>query len=207
MMARLATTMKRKLRSELLALLPAWIAGILLPLPALLLWRSDDARRVAIWCFFVGCVALVAFAFRSRGELELSWNERMAAIGTSLFSTWAGFSLLWLAIIGSEDLTPFFLTFQILIPSFCVVPYMMLVTRNPIAAVVFSLFLVGSMKLLGCLVVVLVYGWHADVRGYTTMPWMHPNLLVWLFWLNTGVLSLSLYILGREKYLRNVAVA
>jgi hypothetical protein len=177
--------------------------GISLPLPALLFWRSEDGRRVAIWCFFVGCVNFIAYAFRSRREPELSWNERMAAHGVLLLLAWAVNSLLWLATVGFEDLVALFLTFQILIPSFCVVPYMVLITRKPFAAVVFSLSLVGSMKLLGCIVVVLVYGWYADARGYTTMPWIHPNLLVLLFWLNTGALSLSFYILGRKRFLRD----
>jgi hypothetical protein len=61
---------------------------------------------------------------------------------------------------------------------------------------------VFGMKLIGGLVVVLVYGWHADrhVPPYTDMPWTHPNLLVWLFWINTGALSLSLYFLGARRF-------
>jgi hypothetical protein len=38
------------------------------------------------------------------------------------------------------------------------------------------------------------------------MPWTHPNLLVWLFWLNTGVLSLWLYLLGKRRYMQNMAL-
>ena len=67
----------------------------------------------------------------------------------------------------------------------------------------FALFIVFCMKLLGGIVVVLVYGWHASEHGvprYTDMPWTHPNLMVWLFWLNTGVLSLSLYRLGARRF-------
>jgi hypothetical protein len=61
------------------------------------------------------------------------------------------------------------------------------------------------MKLLGCVVVVLVYGWDASERGYTTMPWTRPNLLVWLFWLNTGVLCLVCYYLGVGRFRNRTA--
>jgi hypothetical protein len=53
------------------------------------------------------------------------------------------------------------------------------------------------MKQFGCVVVVLVYGWDASERGYTTTPWTHPNLLVWFFWLSTSILSLFHYFLER----------
>jgi len=63
---------------------------------------------------------------------------------------------------------------------------------------------VGCMKLLGCVVVVLLHGWDASERGYTIMPWTRPNLLVWLFWINTGVLSLGFYWLGVRRFCREI---
>jgi len=60
------------------------------------------------------------------------------------------------------------------------------------------------MKILGCVVVVLVYGWHADAHGYTVMRWTDPNLLMLLFWLNSSVLSLSCYVLGRRQFIRHL---
>jgi hypothetical protein len=191
---------KGSLGNQLRELLPAWGASILLPLLAMLFWRSEDGRHVALWCFFIGCASLVAYAFRPGQWSDHSWSDRMSAIGTALVLGWAVCSLLWLAVVDSHDFVALFLAFQILVPSMCVVPYLALVTRRPFAAVVFSLFLVGSMKLLGCVVVVLVYGWHADAQGYTTMPWTQPNLLVWLFWLNTSLLSLSFYLLGKRRF-------
>lgn len=173
----------------------------------MLFWRSQDGRRVALWCFFVGCASLVAYGFRPSQLSDRSWRDRMIGIGMALVSGWIAICVLWLALVDAHDFVALFLAFQILVPSFCVVPYMALVTRRPLAAVVFSLFLVGSMKLLGCVVVVLIYGWQADARGYTTMPWTHPNLLVWLFWLNSSALSLSCYILGRRRFTRGGTTA
>ncbi len=196
--------MKDSLRFQSRELLPAWLTCISLPLPAMLFWRSHSGRCVALWCFFIGCASLAAYVFRPVQPLDRSWRYRITVIGTALFSAWVICSLLWLALVDSRDFVALFIAFQILIPSFCVVPYMVLMTHRPFAAVVFSFFLVGSMKILGCAVVVLVYGWHADAHGYTTMPWTHPNLLVWLFWLNSSVLSLSCYILGRRRFMRNM---
>ena len=64
-----------------------------------------------------------------------------------------------------------FLAFSVLLPSLCVVPYFVLVTKNIGIAVLFSLSLVFCMKLAGCVVVVLVHGWDADAR-------LHDDALV-----------------------------
>jgi hypothetical protein len=196
--------MKNSLICQLRQLLPAWLICLLLPLPAMLLWHSHDGRCVALWCFFIGCATLAAYAFRPSHSLERSWRDRMTALGMALFSAWIIYSLLWLVLVDAHDFVALFIAFQILIPSLFVVPCMVLVTRQPFAGVVFSLFLVGCMKFIGGAVVVLVYGWHADAHGYTTMPWTHPNLLVWLFWLNSSIFSLSCYILGRRRFMRGL---
>ena len=170
---------------------------------------------MAIWLFFVGCTSLVAHAFRhdanprptAEPERKLQdWRKRMTAVGIALLSAFVTFSLLCLTLNDPHDFVAVFLAFSLLIPSFCVVPFLVLLTRKRYAAVVFTLSLVGLMKMLGCVVVVLVYGWYADTLGYTQMPWMHPNLLVWLFWFNNGVLAVSCYILGRRRFLYESAV-
>jgi len=195
--------MKNSLIYQLRELLPAWLICLALPLPAMLLWHSYDGRCVALWCFFIGCATLAAYVFRPNYSFESSWRGRITALGAGLFSAWIIYSLLWLVLVDAHDFVAMFVAFQILIPSVFVVPCMMLVTRQPFAGVVLSLFLVGCMKFIGGVGVVLVYGWHASAHGYTTMPWTHPNLLVWLFWLNSSVLSLSCYILGRRRYMRS----
>ena len=201
--------MKDSLSRELRYLFPAWLGCVLLPLPAIVFWRSEDGRSTALFLFSMGCASLVAYAFRRDIDSQIpddpphpeqTWRKWMIAAGVALFCALVAFSLLCLALNDAQDFVAVFLAFLILIPSLCVVPFLTLVTRRPVAAVVFALFIVFCMKLLGGIVVVLVYGWHASEHGYTDMPWTHPNLLVWLFWLNTGVLSLSLYLLGARRF-------
>jgi hypothetical protein len=201
--------MKDSLSRELRYLFPAWLGCVLLPLPAIVFWVSDDGRSLALFLFSVGCASLVAYAFRRDFNHRIpvdpehparTWHKRMKATGVALFAAFVAFSLLCLTLNNAQDFVAVFLAFLVLIPSLCVVPFLTLVTRRPVAAVVFALFIVFCMKLLGGIVVVLVYGWSADRHGYTDMPWTHPNLLVWLFWLNTGVLSLSLYLLGARRF-------
>jgi hypothetical protein len=208
--------MNDSLNHELRYLAPAWLGSVLLPWPALLLWRSSDGLALALGLFFVGCASLVAYSFRrdanARGEGESGhprriWRKRMGAVTAALLAAWVAFSSVHLALSDRYDFVSVFLALSALIPSCCIVPYLTLVTRKPVAAVVFTLFLVGCMKLLGCVVVVLVYGWDASERSHTTMPWARPNLLVCLFWVNTGVLSLWLYYLGGRRFRESAAYA
>jgi hypothetical protein len=201
--------MNDSLNHELRYLAPAWLGSVLLPCPALLLWRSADGLALALGLFFLGSASLVAYSFRrdanATGESEFGdprriWRKRMIAVTAALLAAWAAFSVVHLALNDRDDFVSVFLALSALIPACCIAPYLTLVTRKPLAAVVFTVFLVGCMKLLGCVVVVLVHGWDASERGHTTMPWTHPNLLVWLFWVNTGVLSLVFYCLGSSRF-------
>jgi len=201
--------MKKSLRQ----ILPVWLCGILLPIPAIVFWRSDYGRGMALGLFFIGCANLVAQTFRQEVGQEIVgggehpkqvWRRRMQTLSMALMAAFGIFALLLLGLSDTRDFVAVALAFLILIPSLGVVPYFTLVTRRPFAAVVFTLCAVFGMKLLGCVVVVLVYGWHADAHDppYTDMPWTHPNLLVWLFWLFTAILSLSLYFLGARRFCR-----
>jgi hypothetical protein len=207
--------MKNSLRNEWRYVFPAWLGCIFLPLPAIAFWRSDVGRSYALILFSIGCASLVAYTFQrdihrrtsdATEHPEQTWRNRMATAAVSLFSAGVIFSLLSLALNDSQDFVEVILAFLIPIPALCVAPFFMLITRKMVAAVVFTVFTVFGMKLLGCIVVVLVYGWHASSHDppYTDMPWTHPNLLVWLFWLNTGVLSVWLYRLGKRRYMRNM---
>jgi len=209
--------MKHSLKADLQSLFPVWLGGVLLPLPALAFWRAGIGRSMALVLFSIGCASIVAYAFRrdflprsveAAESPEQTWRRRMQSAGLALFSASAVFSVISLTLNDSQDFVEAWLAFMLPLPALGVVPFFMVVTRKPLAAVVFGIFTVFSMKLLGCIVVVLVYGWHASehVPPYTDMPWTHPNLLVWLFWLNTAVLSLSLYVLGRKKFMRNKTV-
>jgi hypothetical protein len=192
--------MKQSLPLHLQELWPAWLACVLLPLPAMLFWHSGSG--VALWLFFVGCTSLVAYGFRSHlhsPQPPRPWRDRMRAAGVALFCAFLLFSLASLTVGDAHDWIPLFIAFQILIPSFCVVPCLMLTTRKPVAAVVFTLFLVGFMKMLAGVAVNTVYGWG---DGHHELPWTNPNLMLTMFWINSAILSVSLYISGARRYQR-----
>ena len=184
---------------------------------------------MALGCFFVGCTTLVAFAFRNKCHQPNAptsapshpvqvWRRKMLALGTALAAAFAVFSVLILIFNnppaseqqaiwwgGSflnhpRDLIAPMLASMTLIPSLCLVPYLTMATRSRFAAVIFTLFLVFSMKLLGAIVVVFIYGWDADKQGRTAMPWNCPDLLVWLFWAFSAVLCAAFYLLGKRRF-------
>ena len=166
--------MKDSLGREFRYLAPAWLGGVLLPWPALLLWRSADGVALGLGLFFVGSASLVAYSFRrdvnatteaESGYRAWIWRKRMVAVSIAQLASWAVFSSLHLALNDRHDFVSVLLALSALIPSCCIVPYFTLITRKPFAAVVLTVFLVGCMKLLGCVVVVLVYGWDASERG------------------------------------------
>jgi hypothetical protein len=122
---------------------------------------------------------------------------KMLAVGAALISASLVFSLLWLTLADARDLVTPFIAFQALIPSFCIVPYLTLITRKPAAAVILSAFLVGCMKLTAGIVVNLVHGWDYD---HHELPWTDPNLMLWAFWVATAILSVALFFLGANAY-------
>jgi hypothetical protein len=122
---------------------------------------------------------------------------KMLAVGVALLSSWIVFSLLWLTLADPHDFVTSFIAFQAIIPSFCIVPYVTLITRKPAYAVILSAFLVGCMKMVAGIVVNLVHGWN---YGHHELPWTDPNLMLWAFWIATAILSASFYFLGANQY-------
>ncbi len=177
----------------------AWLGCILAPLPAIAFWRSQDGHCVALWCFCAACFALVAHSFRphSLSRSGLSWRQKLLGTGAALLLAWVLFSLLWLAIVDAHDFLGVFIAFQILIPSLCVVPILMLTTGKRFAAVVLSAFLLGSMKMIAGIVVNLHYGWG---DGHHEIPWTQPNLMLSTFWTAATILCISCYFLSARRF-------
>src|SRR5262245_43191463 len=105
--------MKDTLGHELRYLVPAWLGSVLLPWPALLLWRSEGGLTVALWLFFVGSASLVAYSFRrdvhatgdgEPGHPRRVWRTRMVAVAAALLAAWAAFSSVHLALNDRHDL-------------------------------------------------------------------------------------------------------
>jgi hypothetical protein len=118
-------------------------------------------------------------------------------VGAAVVSSAIVFSLLWLGLADMQDFVTPFIAFQAIIPAFCIVPYVTLITRKPVSAMILSAFLVGCMKMVAGIVVNLRYGWDYD---HHDLPWTEPNLMLWSFWLATAILSLLLLMLGASKY-------
>ena len=157
-----------------------------------------------------------------------AWRERMLPLAVALFVAFAVFTIAcvlfnnpnnfgtpqgmedqgiwWRAFVfeAPRDFAAPLLALMTIVAAISIVPYLVLVTRKPFAAIVFTAALVGSMKFLGAIVVVLIYGWDADEQGRLGMPWNDPDLLVWLFWSFGAVLCLSCYLLGKRRFLREV---
>jgi len=192
--------MTESLRSELRSLLPAWLICTLIPLPAVVFWDYLGGVPVALFCFFICSMSLVASGFRPKviaQQPPCSWHIKMLVVGLALISECIVFSLLWLTLADTHDLVTPFIAFQALIPSFCIVPYVTLITRKTLAAVILSAFLVGCMKMIAGIVVNLVHGWN---YGHHELPWTDPNLMLSAFWVATAILSVALFFLGANKY-------
>jgi hypothetical protein len=185
--------------SELRAILPAWCVCTLIPLPAIVFWRFLGGEPVAHFCFLICCMSLVASRFRPNviSQQPPHWHVKMLAVGAALVSSSIIFSLLWLGLADMQDFVTPFIAFQAIIPSFCVVPYVTLLTRKPASAVILSSFLVGCMKMIAGIVVNLRYGWNYD---HHELPWTEPNLMLSAFWAATAILSVLFLFLGANKY-------
>jgi hypothetical protein len=192
--------MMESLRAELRAILPAWCVCTLIPLPAIIFWRFLGGEPVAHFCFFACCMSLVASRFRPNvlsQQPPHAWHVKVLAVGAALVASALVFSLLWLGLADRQDFVTPFIAFQAIIPSFCVVPYVTLLTRKPAAAVILSAFLVGCMKMVAGIVVNLRYGWN---YGHHELPWTEPNLMLSAFWVATAILSVLFLFLGATKY-------
>jgi hypothetical protein len=203
---------------ELQYLFPVWIIGVLLPVPLLLFRHLAGGRSYALICFSIGCAALVAYSFRR----DLKWSDSSAVVAARTRRTWrerilplvlvlcaasAVFSIFSLVISDARDFVTPLLAFMVLIPALGIVPYMVLITRKPLAGVTFSMILVGSLKTpIGAMIVHTFFPAYfvqsIDTDGSLIMPtpWIHPNLLVWLFYTLVTMFSFSFYFLGWRKY-------
>jgi hypothetical protein len=205
------TSIHRSMRQEMAMTLALFV---LVAVPFLLLWRTPWGRGYALMAYFLGStIAAANFTYRNfvdGGDWSPpggrfagdSWWGRLAPLTAAVVLAATVFSLLCLVFReGVEDpvVAPM-LAFMAIVPVLGITPYFVLALRQRFAAVVFTVALVGAMKLLGCLVVVLLYGWDADEQGRLGLPWHRPDLLVWLFWSFTTALSAACGLLARRRF-------
>lgn len=203
--------MRQIVFQQLRSLATPWLASIAILFTAFSLAGADDGVPWRFSCLAITCAGLVAWTFRHdihdrrlehSDTSEQLWKQRMTAVSITMIATVLLFSVFCLLFKDQIYLVSVAKAVYVAMLAICIVPYFALTVRKVFGSVVLAIMAVFSMKLLGCLVVVCVYGWDASERGYTTTPWTHPNLLVWLFLLGTTVLSLSLLHLGKKRFYR-----
>ena len=210
--------MNKSLQRELRYLFPVWIICVLLPLPLLLFRHLSAGRSYALMCFSLGCAVLVAYSFRRDIKLPnnlpaldapkpQTWRDRILPLGLALCAASAAFSAFSLAVGDARDFVTPMLAFLVLVPALGVVPYMVLFTRKPLAGVIFSMILVGSLKTpIGAMIIHTFFPSHfeqsIDADGSLIMPtpWIHPNLLVWFFYTSVATFSFLFYFLGARRF-------
>jgi hypothetical protein len=201
------------MQRELRYLLPTWIICVLLPLPLIVSKHLLAGRSYALMCYSLGCAILVAHSFRRDirplygSTVSQTWRDRILPLSLALFAMFMVFSIFSLTINGSNDFVTPMLAFMVLVPALGIVPYMVLITRNPLAGILFSILLVGSLKTpIGAMIVHTFFPSHfqrgTDIDGRPIMPtpWIHPNMLVWFLYASVAMLSFLFYFLGRRKF-------
>jgi hypothetical protein len=195
--------MRASLVRELAALLPAWPFYVAAPLVPLALLPGDWGRPLGVLTFLAGSVSLAAYAFRPGAEPPAgwagAWAGRLAALAVAGLAACAAFAAVSLGLGGADDWTRPVQALASLVPALCVTPYLSLATRKPVAAVVFTLALVGLTKLVAGAATCLAYGWDAAEQGRTTMPWEDPDFLLWVFWAANLALAAAGYALGVRR--------
>jgi hypothetical protein len=201
------------MQRELRYLLPAWIICALLPLPFIVSGHLAAGRSYALMCYSLGCAILVAYSFRRdirpshSSSVAQAWRDRILPLSLALSAMFTVFSIFSLTINGSHDFVAPMLAFMVLVPALGIVPYMVLVTRNPLAGIVFSILIVGSLKTpIGAMIVHTFFPSHfqqaTDTDGRLIMPtpWIHPNMLVWFLYASVAMLSFLFYFLGKRQF-------
>jgi hypothetical protein len=201
-----------KVSRELRDLLPAWAVLVLLPVPVATFWNVGAGRDFTYSYLFLACALLTAEQFgrpaavgagiRPTGRTIRDWRAKMTALVLAVVGAAGVLTTFVWAMTGQIDATiPLFAVLAVL-PAVGCVPFVAIKTGQPYLAVLFAIVLLTAIKLAGCLVVVLIYGWNSQAEGRLTLPWERPNLLVWLCLGGASVSSAVLYWLGRRAFLK-----
>lgn len=204
--------MRSTVLSEFRGVLPATAFALLFPVPILNFWQDGAGRAFAFAYLFIGCAFLAADSFgrmlpfdavepSGTAERRRLWNVKMTALGLAAGLAVASFSVAFWAISGSVNLGVPLLASLMLLPALCCIPCLTMAVRNPFVAVLFGAASLGLIKVVGCLIVRVVYGPNALAEGYMNISWDNPNLLVRLCFAGGVAYSVSLYFLGFRMFL------
>jgi hypothetical protein len=208
------------LRDELRELLPAWTLCVALPMPEILFWQSAQGRSYGLGSSFLGCTIFAAMAIHKKirspktpsasGDSPVerpNGRSTMLALFLALLAAFVVFSAFSLLVNDSQDFVVPMLALMAIVPAIGMTPYFVLATHKRLAAVVFTIFLVGLGKSVAAQAAEYVdpnapgrFAVNPDGSVYMPMPWSHPNLRVWLFWTYNGVLSLTFLFMAMKRF-------
>jgi len=202
----------RSAQSEFRSLLPTLAVTLLFPVPLLNFVQDGTGRAFAFAYLFFGCALLAAECFRPMAnhprdespsairEDRALWLAKIAALAVAMTLAAGSFSVCYWAISGELAGSAVVLAFVVVVLALGIVPYLTLVLRSPYVAVLFAALLLGAVKLVGCLLVRVLYGPTAQAGGYMAMSWDRPNLLVW-FCLVGGLMCSAVFsIMGFRMF-------
>ena len=92
-------------------------------------------------------------------------------------------------------------------PALGLAPWLSLRVRQQYAALILGAMIVGSLKLVGCIVARLVYGPQFDELGYIAGDWRTAKLMISTLWGLTAGVSLSLLLADWWKFKRQSIAA
>ena len=200
--------MRSRIWAEIKFLLPWWAVTVVVSGLVMAATPANGVSDYSLMCLGLGCAILAARAFgqeRRRGETatespENIWTIRMSAVSITMFAAAAAFSLMSAKARVSHGLPVPMLAVLTSTPALGIVPYLTLRIRKPFAAVVFSAFIAGAIKLASCVVVRIVYGPDALADGYMAGDWHTAKLMISLFWTGTVLVSLGCAIACRHRF-------
>lgn len=194
--------------SELREMLPTWAIAVLLPIPMATFWHEGSGRAFAYCYLFLGTAILTAERFHTNVAGEGSareWRTKMTALTLGAFGLCFVFTpFVWSMRDESALEVPLFAVLAVL-PALGCVPFATLRTGNPYTAILSIVFLLASIKMLGCVVVRIAYGPTALADGEMMLPWEQPNFLVWFCLVGALICSAVMYLLGRRAFLGRMA--
>jgi len=92
-------------------------------------------------------------------------------------------------------------------PALGLASWLSLRVRQQYAALILGAMIVGSLKLVGCIVARLMYGPQFDELGYVAGDWRTAKLMISTFWGLTVGLSMSLLLADWLKFKRQSIAA
>ena len=178
-----------------------WIAALFLPLPVLMVSNPAESSNIA--CCYLGIASawLASEIFRAGGlpDSRSKWSAKTLATFIALVPNVALFIFMGTSIDIDSGI-PFPLVAVLsAIPAIGVVPWLITRVRQQYAALFFAAIVVGSAKMIGCVLARIIYGPNILADGYIAGDWRTAKLMISTFWTLNIIMAIGLWLAG---YLR-----